>query len=224
MRSHLEWLLLFIGVALRTSIYIDGYNLYYGCLRKTPYKWLDLKSLLTKVLQESNEIVKIKYFTAKVTSRPGNPTAPIHQQSYIRALEAYIPEIEVIYGYHLSNTVSMRLAVPNNGQKYVDVIKTEEKGSDVNIALHLLNDAWKDEYDCAVLVSNDSDIAQALMMAKERKKLIGLITPGKKDDRPTSVQLKTHADFVRRINTGALASSQLPDIIPGTKIHKPKDW
>jgi hypothetical protein len=74
------------------------------------------------------------------------------------------------------------------------------------------------------LVSNDSDIAQALMMAKSLKKCIGLITPGKKTERPTSVQLKTHADFVRRINVGALQASQLPSPIQGTSIHKPTDW
>lgn len=42
----------------------------------------------------------------------------------------------------------------------VDIIKTEEKGSDVNLAVHLLNDGWLDAYDCAVVVSNDSDLAR----------------------------------------------------------------
>jgi uncharacterized LabA/DUF88 family protein len=48
----------------------------------------------------------------------------------------------------------------------VEVWKNEEKGSDVNLALHLLNDAWQDAFDCAVVVSNDSDLAEALRMVK----------------------------------------------------------
>lgn len=51
----------------------------------------------------------------------------------------------------------------------VDIIKTEEKGSDVNLAVHLLNDGWLDAYDCAVVVSNDSDLAEAMRLVKARK-------------------------------------------------------
>ena len=63
-------------------------------------------------------------------------------------------------------------------QHAAQVIKTEEKGSDVNLAVHLLNDSWLDVYDCAVVVSNDSDIAEAMRLARHHHgKLIGLITP-----------------------------------------------
>jgi uncharacterized LabA/DUF88 family protein len=61
------------------------------------------------------------------------------------------------------------------------VIKTEEKGSDVNLAVHLLNDGWLDAYDCAVVVSNDSDIAEAMRLVRHHHgKRIGLITPRKR--------------------------------------------
>jgi len=36
------------GTALRTRVYIDGYNLYYGCLKNSPHKWLDVRALLAK--------------------------------------------------------------------------------------------------------------------------------------------------------------------------------
>ena len=42
--------------------------------------------------------------------------------------------------------------------KYVNVMKTEEKGSDVNIAAHLINDGYKGLYQVAILVTNDSDL------------------------------------------------------------------
>jgi uncharacterized LabA/DUF88 family protein len=101
--------------------------------------------------------------------------------------------------------------------------KTEEKGSDVNLAVQLLNDAWRDSFDCAVVVSNDSDLAEAMRLVKVHhpQKLIGLFTPG---ERKTSKQLKAHADFVRSIRLGAVKSSQLPDPIPGTNIYKPLAW
>ena len=106
--------------------------------------------------------------------------------------------------------------------KFANVVKTEEKGSDVNIAVHLLNDAWLDLYDCAVIVSNDSDLAESLKLVKtQHKKRIGLVTPGKSHP---SKELMQYADFVKRIRTGVLAASQLPDPIPGTTIHKPASW
>ena len=55
------------------------------------------------------------------------------------------------------------MGAPGTGgvsRQFVEVIKTEEKGSDVNLAVHLLNDAWLDRYECAVVVSNDSDLAE----------------------------------------------------------------
>ena len=106
----------------------------------------------------------------------------------------------------------------------VSVWKNEEKGSDVNLALHLLNDAWQDAYDCAVVVSNDSDLAESLRLVRaQHRKLIGLITPGA-PLRKTSWQLRQHAHFVKPIRTWALEESQLPDPIRGTSIRKPATW
>lgn len=124
----------------------------------------------------------------------------------------------------MSHKVMMPLACPRGNDRYVQVIKTEEKGSDVNLAVHALNDAWLDRYDCAVIVSNDSDLAEALSIIKDRGKRIGLVTPGAIKSRPTSPVLRRHADFIRRIHTSALVTSQLPSPIPGTTLVKPHDW
>jgi uncharacterized LabA/DUF88 family protein len=53
-----------------------------------------------------------------------------------------------------------------NPSKTAEVIHTEEKGSDVNLGVHLVNDAWLNRYDCAVVVSNDSDLAEAISLVK----------------------------------------------------------
>jgi len=212
---------------MRTYIYIDGFNFYYGAVKDTSYKWLNFKKLFESLLAPVHQILSIKYFTAIVTGKI-DPDQPIRQKTFIRALKKFIPEISVYYGEFLSHNVFKPLAYPIDQNtfgkkiKFVNVIKTEEKGSDVNLAVHLLNDAWLDHYDCAVVVSNDSDLAESLRLVKEQhKKKIGLITPGKTHP---SRELLKYADFTKRIRKGVLGASQLPDSIPGTTIHKPKVW
>lgn len=212
---------------MRTYIYIDGFNFYYGAVKDTPYKWLDLKELFENLLDSSHQIISIKYFTAIVTGKI-DPDQPIRQKTYLRALKKYIPEVSIYYGEFLSHNVFKPLAYPINKNlfgkiiKFVKIIKTEEKGSDVNLAVHLLNDAWLNLYDCAVIVSNDSDLAESLKLVKaEHKKKIGLITPGKIHP---SRELLKYSDFTKRVRKGVLAASQLPDPIPGTRIRKPSVW
>ena len=206
---------------MRTYVYIDGFNFYYRAVKDTPYKWLDFNTLFQHLLSPKNQIISIKYFTALVSGK-FDPDQPIRQKTYIRAIQKYIPQLSVYYGHFLSHEIFAPLAKPEGNKRFVRIIKTEEKGSDVNLAIHVLNDAWLDLYDCAVIVSNDSDLAESLRLVKEQhNKVIGLITPGK--GHPSRELLK-YADFTKRIRKGVLAISQLPDPIPGTTIYKPKVW
>ena len=207
---------------MRTIIYIDGFNFYYRAVKNTPYKWLDFKSLFQKLLSTKNQIIQIKYFTALVSGKY-NPQKPIKQQTFLRALKTFIPEIEIYYGHFLTHEVYAPLAKPAENRRAVKIIKTEEKGSDVNIAVHLLNDAWLNNYDCAIIVSNDSDLAESMKLVKKYhpNKILGLIVPGKGHP---SKELMKHSDFVKRIRTGILQLSQLPNPIPKTNIYKPTDW
>ena len=102
-----------------------------------------------------------------------------------------------------------------------DVILTEEKGTDVNLAVHLLNDAWLNAYDCAVVVSNDSDLAEAMRLAKGRGKLIGWMVTG--NQHPSQVLAKI-AHFRKPIRNFSLANSQMPEAIPNSTIRKPSGW
>ena len=143
---------------MKTSVYVDAFNLYYGALKDTPYKWLDLNALARSLLRPENNVTRIKYFTAKVQPRPSDPDQPTRQQVYLRALKT-IPHVEVFFGHYLSHVVWMPLAFPVAGEKpFAQVIKTEEKGSDVNLASHLLIDAMDGTFDCAVIISGDSDL------------------------------------------------------------------
>ena len=50
----------------KTIAYIDGYNLYYGLLKGTKFKWLDMVALVKGMLRADHELVKVRYFTAPV--------------------------------------------------------------------------------------------------------------------------------------------------------------
>ena len=206
---------------MRTYVYIDGFNFYYRAVKDTPYKWLDFNTLFQHLLNPKNQIISIKYFTALVSGK-FDPDQPIRQKTYLRAIQKYIPQLSVYYGHFLSHEIFAPLAKPEGNKRFVRIIKTEEKGSDVNLAIHVLNDAWLDLYDCAVIVSNDSDLAESFRLVKEQhNKVIGLITPGKGHP---SRELRKYADVTKRIRKGVLAISQLPDPIPGTTIYKHKVW
>src|SRR5580704_1308896 len=132
---------------MRTIIYVDGFNLYYGCLKGTPYRWLDLERLCDLLLPK-NQIIAIKYFTALIKPRPGEADQPVRQQTYLRALKTS-PRVLIYYGHFLSHKVILPMANPVAGiPRMVKVLKTDEKGSDVNLATHLINDAHKNEFDC----------------------------------------------------------------------------
>ncbi len=206
---------------LRTFVYVDGFNLYYGALRNTAYRWLDLGALC-RMLLPRHDIVRINYYTARVRNRPEDPRVSSRQAVFLRALET-IPGLEIHYGHFLEHIVPMR-SVDNAGNpgRVVKVIKTEEKGSDVNLASHLLFDGFRDEYEAAVLVTNDSDLAEPVRLAKTLGKTVGILNP---HDKPSRTLLPL-ADFYKPIRSGVLAACQFPPELKDAKgtIRKPPEW
>ena len=210
---------MFLEGSLKANIYVDGFNLYYGSLKNTPFRWLNIAKLCRIVLSHDT-INQIKYFTALVNPRPTDPDQLTRQQTYLRALQT-IPNLEIIYGHFLSHEVMMPLAPPKNG--FAKVIKTEEKGSDVNLALHLLSDGYKNAYDVAVVVSNDSDLLLPIQFVKkELGKKIGILNPQK---HPSRV-LIANADFVKNIRKGVLSKSLFPIKLTDSSgtFKKPTNW
>ncbi len=66
-----------------TYVYIDGFNLYYGALKGTQYKWLNLQKLCELVLP-NNKIAYIKYYTARVKDRPDDPISQFGKMLTLR--------------------------------------------------------------------------------------------------------------------------------------------
>jgi len=200
-------LLHFWQANLTTSVYTDGFNLYYGALRNTPHRWLNLE-ILCQLLLPKNVIGEIKCFTALVSARPNDPDQPLRQQLYLRALGT-LPKDSVHLGHFLTHTVTMPLVgLPGQPQQFAKVIKTEEKGSDVNLATHLLHDAHVGRFDVAVVISNDSDLLEPIeIVRQELRKQVGILNPHPNPSRA----LLSHIDFIKQIRTGVLRAAQIPD-------------
>lgn len=207
---------------MKTYVYVDAFNLYFGCVKGTAYKWLDIARLCALMLP-NHRIERIKYFTARIGSRAHDPDAPRRQEIYLRALRT-IPNLEIFYGHFLTHPVLMRLANPQPNQKaFVWVIKTDEKGSDVNLATHLLSDAYNRRFECAVIVSGDSDLlAPVRLVMNELKLPVGVLNPQK---RPCRV-LANQATFYKHIRAGVLAQSQFPATLTDGRgtFSKPSSW
>lgn len=98
----------------------------------------------------------------------------------------------------------------------------EEKGSDVNLAVRLLDDAWQELFDAALVISNDTDLVTPIrMVTTERNKTVIVACPGRWHVAP---KLKAVASRARHIRLAMLKSAQFPDPIPGTTISKPTNW
>ncbi|MEN0653094.1 MULTISPECIES: NYN domain-containing protein [Hyphobacterium] len=207
---------------MRVAVYVDGFNLYYRALKGSAHKWLDPVKLARSLLGDDDDIVLLRYFTARISPRAGDPDAPRRQQIYLSAL-ATLPEVKFHYGRFLSKTkVRPLVAEP---ERYVEVFDTEEKGSDVNLASYLLHDGFSDRYDVALVVSQDTDLCEPMRLTRDHlQKTVGLVwldgkLPGKR--------LKSVSSFVRHATPSRLASAQLPESVLGRNGHllrRPLEW
>ena len=207
---------------MRVYVYVDGFNLYYRALKGTPHKWLNLDLLAKRLVRPGDTIEMVRYFTARVKARAGDPDAPRRQQIYLSALGT-VPNVEFHFGNFLSKTKKRPLA--NVPTRFVEILDTEEKGSDVNLAVHLVNDAWSNHFDVALVLSQDTDLIEPLRMVSQGvKKPVGLVwLDGRRPDRG----MANAASFVRHVSQADLAASQFPRQIPRhprPPIVKPSGW
>jgi uncharacterized LabA/DUF88 family protein len=201
-------------------VYVDGYNLYYRALKGTPYLWLDIGSLCHSLLPADN-ILAIKYFTARVSARPGDPGKPIRQEIYFRALKT-IPGLTIHLGQFRTRAIKLPLS-NTMPPKFVYVDKTEEKGSDVNLASHLLVDGFHKVYDFPVIISNDSDLQTPVRMVRQELQLpVGILNP----DPTHSCSLSQWATMIKRIRQSQIAAAQFAPTLTDAKgmFTKPADW
>jgi len=232
-----------------TVAYIDGFNFYYGALKGTPYKWIDFEAVCAQVFPDSS-VDKIRYFTAPVKPRRGDAGPVARQSAFLRAISVN-PKIDIIKGHFRSDNrwlpvspgswaekfrpqpravfawrLAQRLAEPLLRHPLsVNVIKTEEKGSDVNLASHLLQDVFQNDCTQALVFTNDSDLATPIKMAVAQGAEVLVVNPHNKNK--ISGHLLKVASSTRQLRAAALAKAQLPSPVIGRRgkqIHKPREW
>jgi len=227
---------------MRTIVYVDGYNLFYSRLSKTPYKWLDLvclfeQHLLKNILLPGTtapacfNLVQVKYFTAPILGKLAkDPKLPARQAHYHRALKAGSSgRLEIINGFHLPGITKGKPIPPIPGVNRLKVEVMEEKQTDVNIALQMYRDAVRGQSECAVLCSNDSDLEPALrLLSKDFPELVlGLVLPRNSNGRKSG-RLEKHVHWTRQhIREEELAACQFSDRLLDHRnrtVRRPEEW
>jgi 6-hydroxy-3-succinoylpyridine 3-monooxygenase len=205
-------------------IYIDGFNFYYGAIKSTPHKWLNLERYF-QLLRPHDQIQSIKYFTALVSGTPR-----LRQETYIKALGT-LPLVDVIRGkFKKKRVYCSESSCTHSGNRHFETV--EEKRTDVNIAVSMLDDAYQHACEQFVLVSGDSDLVPGVNLVRTRfpsKKIIVYVphTPALSATRGAAVELRSAATTSRDLPLNLLKLSQFPAQIPdgsGGMITKPTSW
>lgn len=205
-------------------MYVDGLNLYYGSVRGTPYKWLNLEALFKK-LRPDYSIQRIYYFTALVDS----PHKQVNQLAYLRALNT-LPLVKTVVGRFKNKTIKCGVAQCDyRGSRLFTV--PEEKRTDVSMAVQMLDDAYQDNMDNVVVVSGDSDLVPALSRIRdkfsEKKIIVYIPSPSRYHLRAAAVEIRGIAHCARELPNLLIQRSQFPKEllgVDGQPIAKPSTW
>lgn len=207
----------------RTIVYVDGFNLYYGAVKGTPYKWLDIEKYF-RLLRPDDELQAIRYFTALISG----PRAP-NQLAYLQALGTQ-PLLDIVLGTFKRRRIKCGYSECHHltpGDRVFS--RYEEKRTDVNIAIHMLDDALGHRCDHQILVSGDSDLVPAIRMIRRRSPniLTSVYVPAQAEQRGYAVELRSAAHTNRLLPTRLLRYAQFPAQVPsgpGSFITKPTSW
>lgn len=229
---------------LRTACFIDGYNVFYGLVAGTSYKWLDLPALLGHILhveQPHSQLSSMSFFTSGVKPALASrgSLSKEAQDTYLRALIAR--GVAVFHGRHQLEPRSaprfISKQTPPCRRDQVAIWKLEEKETDVHIAISMYRLAARqaglqpeERIQQIVLVSADTDMTPALRALREDfpELRLGVVLPhreGMKRTPPGS--LKNYAHWMRHVVTSQeLAAHQFPDRVPTRKrpAIKPDYW
>jgi len=214
----------------RTIFYIDAFNVYFGLLRQGKLKrckWVNIQEYL-ELLRWQDDIQKINFFISRVKGKNAEK-----QEQYIQALRT-CPKVEQIFGYMVTRPTYVKLA--NIFSKpHFQYKRSQEKRTDVNIAVKMMDDAIYNRCDNMVLISADSDLVPTVRWVRDyfdsqdaNKKIIVYVPVGKGSERwESSYGIRQFAHKSRVLPTDLLEYTQFPDEIKlesGRTINKPEDW
>lgn len=226
---------------MRAIFYIDGFNFYFLRTKYQPqYKWLNMKALADEIVDDGTTVTAVNYYTAPVSGKIDHD-APKRQQALFSALRT-VPEIRIYNGRFLYSEKWAGLAHPPRAKPdgyvwtepppaVVYVAKTEEKGSDVNLGVHLVRDAFVDAFDIAYVVTNDTDLVEPIrIVTQEVGKPVCIVAPCRPRSSRAPVpspSLEAVSSFKHYIDDNELAAAQFPSVIlrKGKKpVTKPAEW
>ncbi len=211
----------------RTRVYVDGFNFYYAAFRRggfAAFKWLDIVRFCDVALPRS-DVELVRFFTARLHPTHGRVAQVARQDAYLAALES-LDRLTIHYGEFVERTRRRRLVnAPEGGAAEAEVWIAEEKGSDVNLASHLLLDAFRSDFDVAVVVSNDTDLLEPVRMVREDLgKPVGVL---RVEGGQRRCVFSGRVDFIRTVRRGHFAAARLPDQLSdssGRAIVRPSEW
>jgi hypothetical protein len=207
---------------MKTFVYVDGFNLYYGlsqlCKGRGPWRWLDLETWVRSQSPAAFEIAHVRYFTAHV--KPAYWAKAKRQKKFLRALRA--KGVTVHKGKY--ETRESQYPLRDDPSTMVWVLRTEEKQSDVNLASYLLLDALvTKEIEAAIVVSNDSDLVFPVKTLRSEGFPVGILNPH--PERP-GAELRDIASFYRLAKVSKVLAAQMPEEITDEHgaFHCPPRW
>lgn len=197
----------------RVACFVDGFNLYHAIdeLRDSKnrplnyLKWINIRNLATRLIPSSTEeITEVFYFSARATWLPD---AVARHDLYLAALESV--GVTLCLGNFKRKTRSCK----NCGAKWD---AHEEKESDVNLALFLLNESWKNNFDKAIIMTADTDLVPVIKMVRSQfpEKIIVSAIPEKRFG--NALDLRNNCHISQRIKLHHLESSLLPERLTST--------
>lgn len=224
---------------MSANAYIDGFNFYFCALKGTSYKWVNPLALCN-ILFPTVRIKRIEYFSAKVKALPHDPGAPTRQDTYWRALRT-IPNLEIIEGSFrswprlLPQFPFAYTRGPSCPPQKVQVERAEEKGSDVNLAAHLVYDNCIQDAAESIVISNDSDLTKAIeLVTMKLKRPVTVVNPNRTsrvrlDPKHCSLQQdlrRVSTNHILSINDGVLRKAQWPPTMSDAQgtFTKPSTW
>ena len=166
----------------KVNFYIDGFNFYFGlkemCKHKPDWRkfyWIDIVKLCNEFLNENEEIGEVHYFTA----RPKNKGKTTRQNMLMSCNKAINGEkFKIHYGKYQDKPMICR-AEDGCGKSFMH---WEEKQTDVNLAIKMIETCHYDECNKIVLISGDSDFLPPLKLIKnfyKEKDLLVMFPPTK---------------------------------------------
>jgi len=157
-----------MGQKQRVIVYVDGFNFYFGLKSNVKWKkyyWLDIVKLFEMFMRPNQELVAVKYFSAK----PDDLEKSLRQNAFFQANKEN-PKFKLILGKYLKKEIKCF--------KCGNIIHThEEKETDVRIATQIVADAYQDNCDISLVVSADSDMIPAIELVIETRNKVFVYFP-----------------------------------------------